>query len=178
MEGVFLLGCYSTHEARGLIWVTCDAGVCGSALRGWGAESQAHGFIFSGSSPLRAVPNEVSGPVRGSLTVQCHYEPGWETHKKWWCRDAGGKMCDSITKTNGLEREVKGDRVSIKDNWKLHMFTVTMEDLRWNDADTYGCGIERNEALLGVAVKVTIDPGKSMYVDVDVSLQGLFCPGP
>ncbi|EFB25595.1 hypothetical protein PANDA_008534, partial [Ailuropoda melanoleuca] len=120
------------------------------------------GFVFSGSSALVAVSDAVSGPARGSLTVQCRYEPGWETYSKWWCRGAEWKDCHILVQTNGSEQEVKSDRTSIQDDQKSFTFTVTMEELRWNDADTYWCGIERTGADLGVEVQVTIDPGKSM----------------
>ncbi|XP_004394460.1 PREDICTED: CMRF35-like molecule 1 [Odobenus rosmarus divergens] len=114
-------------------------------------------FQLAGSSALKAVSNAVSGPVRGSLTVQCRYGPGWETYSKWWCRGAKWSYCRILVQTNGSEQEKKGDRVSIKDNHKSRTFTVTMEELRWNDADTYWCGIERSGIDLGVEVKVTID---------------------
>ncbi|XP_058561053.1 CMRF35-like molecule 7 isoform X2 [Neofelis nebulosa] len=114
--------------------------------------------IVQGSYPLMAVSNAVSGPVRGSLTVQCRYEPGWETYKKWWCRGANWENCRILVKTNGSGEKAKGNQVSIQDNQKMHMFTVTMEELRWNDADTYWCGIEKSGTDLGVKVKVTIDP--------------------
>ncbi|EFB23534.1 hypothetical protein PANDA_021840, partial [Ailuropoda melanoleuca] len=120
------------------------------------------GFVFSGSSVLVAVPNAVSGPARGSLTVQCRYEPGWETYSKWWCREVESSKCYILVQTNGSEQEVKDDRVSIKDDQKLRTFTVTMEELRWNDADTYWCGIERSGPNPAAKVKVTVDPGKSM----------------
>ncbi|XP_038402015.1 CMRF35-like molecule 7 isoform X1 [Canis lupus familiaris] len=114
--------------------------------------------VVRGSPALMAVSDAVSGPVRGSLTVQCLYEPGWETYNKWWCQGAEWKSCRILVQTDGSEREARGDRVSIKDNQKLRVFTVTMEELRWNNADTYWCGIERSGPDLGVKVKVTIDP--------------------
>lgn len=128
-------------------------------------------LCFSGSYPLMAVSNAVSGPVRGSLTVQCRYEPGWETYKKWWCRGANWENCRILVKTNGSGEKAKGNQVSIQDNQKMNMFTVTMEELRWNDADTYWCGIEKSGTDLGVKVKVTIDPGKSMCKCGCVSLE-------
>nr|XP_025715696.1 CMRF35-like molecule 1 isoform X3 [Callorhinus ursinus] len=115
-------------------------------------------FQLAGSSALIAVSNAVSGPVRGSLTVQCRYGPRWKTYSKWWCRGAEWSYCRILVQTNGSEQKKKGDRVSIKDNHKSRTFTVTMEELRWNDADTYWCGIERSGTDLGVKVKVTIDP--------------------
>ncbi|XP_045346864.1 CMRF35-like molecule 5 [Leopardus geoffroyi] len=113
--------------------------------------------IVQGSYPLMAVSNAVSGSVRGSLTVHCRYEPGWETYKKWWCRGANWENCHILVKTNGSGEKAKGNQVSIQDNQKMHTFTVTMEELRWNDADTYWCGIEKSGTDLGVKVKVTID---------------------
>ena len=98
----------------------------------------------------------------GSLTVQCRYSPGLETHVKWWCRGAAWRSCKFLVKTTEAEKEVKKDRASIRDNWKNRTITVTMEKLRLNDADTYWCGIERFGTDDGVPVKVTIDPGKSM----------------
>ncbi|XP_007185687.2 CMRF35-like molecule 1 isoform X2 [Balaenoptera acutorostrata] len=94
----------------------------------------------------------------GSLTVQCRYSPGLETHVKWWCRGAAWRSCKFLVKTTEAEKEVKKDRASIRDNWKNRTITVTMEKLRLNDADTYWCGIERFGTDDGVPVKVTIDP--------------------
>lgn len=64
--------------------------------------------------------------------------------------------------TQGLEREEKGARVSIKDNQRNRSFTVTMQELRPDDADTYWCGIENPGANLGTQIKVTVGPSKSL----------------
>ncbi|XP_020015106.2 CMRF35-like molecule 1 isoform X1 [Castor canadensis] len=104
-------------------------------------------------------PEKVSGLERGSLTVQCHYTSSWKTYKKWWCRGANWGSCQVLVTTSGSEQEVKKDRVSIKDDQKKFLFTVTMEDLRRDDTDMYWCGIERIGIDLGVKVNVIIDPG-------------------
>ena len=101
---------------------------------------------------------------QGSLTVQCQYDPGYEHYVKWWCRGAAWNNCRFVVKTTGSEKEVKEGRVSIRDNQKDRSFTVTMEELRLDDSDTYWCGIERTGTDLGNKVEVTIDPGKSMCV--------------
>ncbi|XP_036694101.1 CMRF35-like molecule 1 isoform X3 [Balaenoptera musculus] len=112
----------------------------------------------------RLAESAITGPKAmrslegGSLTVQCRYSPGLETHVKWWCRGAAWRSCNFVVKTTGAEKEVKKDRASIRDNWKNRTITVTMEKLRLNDADTYWCGIERYGTDDGVQVKVTIDP--------------------
>ncbi|XP_022445410.1 CMRF35-like molecule 1 isoform X1 [Delphinapterus leucas] len=112
---------------------------------------------LAGSSSITG-PKAVSSLERGSLTVQCRYSPGWEKHVKWWCRGAAWSSCEFVVKTTEPEKEVKKDRVSIRDNRKNRTIAVTMEKLRLNDADTYWCGIERFGTDLGVQVKVTIDP--------------------
>ncbi|XP_065766757.1 CMRF35-like molecule 7 [Muntiacus reevesi] len=59
---------------------------------------------------------------------------------------------------SGSGREEKGDRVSIKDDQSNHSFTVTLQELRQDDADTYWCGIERPGTDLGTQIKVTVGP--------------------
>ncbi|KAM6163526.1 CMRF35-like molecule 7 [Rhynchocyon petersi] len=106
-------------------------------------------------------PKSVSGPEQGSLTVQCHYEPGWENYKKWWCQGRIWDRCKILIESTGSEQEVKKNRLSIRDNQKNRVFTVTLEQLRQDDAGTYWCGIKRSGPDLGVQVKVTIDPEKT-----------------
>ncbi|XP_058140659.1 CMRF35-like molecule 1 isoform X2 [Dasypus novemcinctus] len=106
-------------------------------------------------------PKAVSGPQKGLLTLDCKYDQGWEFNKKWWCRGADWGSCRILIKTKESEQEVKVGRMSIRDNQKSRTFTVTMVDLREEDADTYWCGIERTGPDLGFQVKVTIDPATS-----------------
>ncbi|XP_006886360.1 PREDICTED: CMRF35-like molecule 1 [Elephantulus edwardii] len=103
-------------------------------------------------------PSAVRGYKGGSLTVQCHYNSGWETYVKWWCRGTVWSSCKFVVRTTGSEQEVKKDHVSIKDNQKNRIFTVTMEQLREDDADVYWCGIEKSGPDLGVQVRVSVDP--------------------
>ncbi|XP_066877154.1 CMRF35-like molecule 8 isoform X4 [Kogia breviceps] len=112
---------------------------------------------LAGSSDITG-PKAISSREGGSLTVQCRYSPRWQNHVKWWCRGAAWSSCKIIVETTGSEKEVKEGRVSISDNWKHHTMTVTMEELRLSDADTYWCGIERFATDLGVQVKVSIEP--------------------
>ncbi|KAG8511875.1 CMRF35-like molecule 5 [Galemys pyrenaicus] len=118
-------------------------------------------LCLPGSSALSG-PGAVQGWERGSLTVVCRYGPGWVTYRKWWCRGAVWGICNVLVQTTGSEQEVRRGRVSIRDHQENRTFTVTMEELRLDDADTYRCGIEREGTNLGAQVKVTVDPGKSM----------------
>uniref|UniRef100_G1L3H9 CD300 molecule like family member b n=1 Tax=Ailuropoda melanoleuca TaxID=9646 RepID=G1L3H9_AILME len=132
-------------------------------LSPWGSQARPGsrncilGFCFPGCFSLQG-PESVRGLVGGSVTMQCYYTPGWKAYEKWWCRGAEWNSCQILVQTNGSEQEVKGDRVSIRDNQRHGLLTVTMEEVRRDDTDTYWCGISRNGPDLGASVKVTIDP--------------------
>ena len=61
--------------------------------------------------------------------------------------------------TNKSEQMAKNP-VSIRDDQKHFIFTVTMEDLRMSDAGIYWCGITKVGADFTLKVNVNIDPGK------------------
>lgn len=143
-----------------------NTGGCGPGLRLGG--DRYTDLCFPASSAIRG-PGAVRGPVGGSLTVQCHYDPGWEKYVKWWCRGAAWGSCNILVKTTGSEHKVKMNHVSIGDDQMNRVFTVTLEELRWSDADTYWCGIEKIAGDLGVQVKVAVDPGKNMCMCGHVS---------
>ncbi|KAG8511866.1 CMRF35-like molecule 5 [Galemys pyrenaicus] len=118
-------------------------------------------LCLPGSSALRG-PGAVQGWERGSLTMECRYDPGYETYRKWWCRGAAWGSCRILVQTSGSEQEVRRGRVSIRDHQENRTFTVTLEELRLDDADTYWCGIERAGTELVDQVEVTVDQGKSV----------------
>ncbi|XP_069916997.1 CMRF35-like molecule 7 [Oryctolagus cuniculus] len=106
-------------------------------------------------------PGTVTAVEQGSMTVQCHYRPGWESYSKWWCRGRIWSFCQVLVQTSGTEQEERSGRVSIRDNHRDRSITVTMEGLRQDDADTYWCGIKRVGTDRGTRVMVTIDPGEN-----------------
>ncbi|XP_037348963.1 CMRF35-like molecule 7 [Talpa occidentalis] len=103
-------------------------------------------------------PGSVRGRERGSLTVQCRYNPLWETYVKYWCRGAHWDSCNILVRTTGSEQEVKKGNVSIRDHQKDRVFTVTMEALTRGDAGTYWCGIEKTGLDPWAQVEVTVGP--------------------
>ncbi|XP_060058395.1 CMRF35-like molecule 7 [Erinaceus europaeus] len=117
-------------------------------------------------------PEAVRGWERGSVTVTCSYDSGWKTYSKYWCRGADWNLCRILVQTSRSEQEVKKDRVSIRDNHRAKTFTVTMKELRLNDADTYWCGIERFGRDPGHEVQVTIDPGVSINPSIPEESRG------
>ncbi|XP_058531727.1 uncharacterized protein LOC131482344 [Ochotona princeps] len=118
----------------------------------------------AGSSDAREAitgPGTVRGPERGNLSVRCRYDGGWETFNKYWCRGAEWSSCKTLIRTTGSEQEVRWGRVSIRDHHRSCTFTVTMEQLRGDDADTYWCGMEKVGADPAVPVKVIVYSGKN-----------------
>ena len=105
-------------------------------------------------------PEEVSGQEQGSLTVQCRYTSGWKDYKKYWCQGGPQRSCKTLVETDASEQLVKKNRVSIRDNQRDFIFTVTMEDLRMSDAGIYWCGITKGGLDPMFKVTVNIGPGK------------------
>ncbi|XP_024070981.2 CMRF35-like molecule 1 [Terrapene carolina triunguis] len=120
-------------------------------------------FLAGYSSGLAALeltgPGEVGRPLGESVSVQCQYHERYQGNRKYWCRGTVWRSCHTAVKTTGSEAEVKGDRVSIRDNHRLRTFTVTMETLTLGDAGIYWCGISKFGFDPGVPVKVTVLPG-------------------
>ncbi|XP_028608591.1 CMRF35-like molecule 1 isoform X2 [Grammomys surdaster] len=102
-------------------------------------------------------PEEVSGYEQGSLTVQCRYNTGWNNYNKYWCQGDYWQTCEILVETDASERLKKKNRVSIRDDQKHRIFTVTMEDLRMSDAGIYWCGI----------TKVGRDPMFKVHVNIN-----------
>ncbi|XP_028608592.1 CMRF35-like molecule 1 isoform X3 [Grammomys surdaster] len=106
-------------------------------------------------------PEEVSGYEQGSLTVQCRYNTGWNNYNKYWCQGDYWQTCEILVETDASERLKKKNRVSIRDDQKHRIFTVTMEDLRMSDAGIYWCGI----------TKVGRDPMFKVHVNINPATQ-------
>ncbi|XP_045670411.1 CMRF35-like molecule 5, partial [Ursus americanus] len=100
----------------------------------------------------------VRGTEGGNLTVNCRYGRGWESYKKWWCRGDDWDSCRIFVKTTGSEKLVKKGRASIQDDHSQHKFTMTLEHLRYDDADTYWCGIEKIGNDIGFKFYVAVHP--------------------
>ncbi|XP_054449141.1 CMRF35-like molecule 5 isoform X2 [Pteronotus mesoamericanus] len=103
-------------------------------------------------------PLSVRGSKGDSLTIQCHYDPGWETYKKWWCRGEAWGSCEILIETTGSEQKVQRGRVSIQDDHWRNLITVTIEELWDSDRDTYWCGIGKSGTDLGHQVHVFVGP--------------------
>ncbi|XP_069065943.1 protein CD300H-like isoform X3 [Pleurodeles waltl] len=101
--------------------------------------SAARGQALTGS-------REVTGIRGGSVSVECSYEAEYRDSPKYWCRGPGWS-CEKVVETSMSEREVRKDRVTIRDEPSTRTFTVVMEGLRPEDAGSYQCGIGRPVSL-------------------------------
>ncbi|XP_023603586.1 CMRF35-like molecule 2 [Myotis lucifugus] len=98
------------------------------------------GLCFPGSLSLRG-PNNVTGTVGGSLSVQCRYQKEHEAFNKHWCRQLCLPLFSETVETSASRREVRRGRESVLDHPGNLTFTVTLTNLTANDAGKYRCGI-------------------------------------
>ncbi|XP_029338914.1 CMRF35-like molecule 8 isoform X1 [Mus caroli] len=114
-------------------------------------------------------PSTMTGSVGESLSVSCQYEEKFKTKDKYWCRVSLKVLCKDIVKTSSSE-EARNGRVTIRDHPDNLTFTVTLENLTLEDADTYMCGVDIPflDARLGV----------DKYFKIELSVVPSEDPGP
>ncbi|XP_046693386.1 CMRF35-like molecule 5 [Silurus meridionalis] len=85
----------------------------------------------------------VTGYRGRSVQIKCHYDSGYEDYNKYLCRGE----CPHWPGTKDIPVQsgppVKDTRFSLYDDTTTKIFTVTITDLRAEDANTYWCVIER-----------------------------------
>ncbi|XP_032770099.1 CMRF-35-like molecule 4 [Rattus rattus] len=120
-----------------------------------------------GSVPLHG-PCSVTVTVGDSLSMTCQYEERFKMNKKLWCRVSPFLLCEEIVKTGGSE-EARNGRVSIRDDRDNLTFTVTLQSLTLEDADTYMCVVDIPliDHSLGIdksfKVELSLLPGSSLW---------------
>ncbi|XP_077334330.1 uncharacterized protein LOC143975706 isoform X3 [Lithobates pipiens] len=107
-----------------------------------------------GARALRG-PSQVTVHHGEDLSVTCHYDDGFESYLKYWCKGAHWKTCDILIKSTDWPK----NQYSMEDNPSSSSFTITKRGMRPQDSDTYHCGIERNWNDNMHAVLVTVLPG-------------------
>uniref|UniRef100_A0A8C1LHF7 Immunoglobulin domain-containing protein n=1 Tax=Cyprinus carpio TaxID=7962 RepID=A0A8C1LHF7_CYPCA len=84
---------------------------------------------------------KVKGHKGGRLNIRCTYESGYESNSKYLCKGKclfGNKVI--VVKSGS---PAKDRRFSLSDDTTARVFTVTITDLRQEDAGQYWCGVER-----------------------------------
>uniref|UniRef100_A0A3B3W0S9 Immunoglobulin V-set domain-containing protein n=1 Tax=Poecilia latipinna TaxID=48699 RepID=A0A3B3W0S9_9TELE len=72
-----------------------------------------------------------------NVNVSCRYDEGYESNEKYMCNDPCGNK-DVLTRSQNNQ-----NKYSTYDNKTSRIFTVTISDLRLDDAGKYKCGVNR-----------------------------------
>ncbi|XP_056128047.1 CMRF35-like molecule 7 [Rhinichthys klamathensis goyatoka] len=94
-------------------------------------------FLLTVSSSLSVDITE-RGTERERVSITCPYPEGYENSYKYFYRGVYGER-DLILRSDG-ESSVFSGRLSLKDNPQTRSFTVTISDLKMDDAGPYVCG--------------------------------------
>ncbi|XP_067296674.1 polymeric immunoglobulin receptor-like isoform X2 [Pseudorasbora parva] len=127
-----------------------DAGVywCGAETR------HTHLTSVSLTNPHKLTPTipPVVGREGGSSEIRCPYDKKHSTQVKHLCK---GKCFNPDAKKiiQSDEAHVKKTRISVKDETELNLFTVTLSDLRAEDAGIYWCAV-RDEFNLPIELMI------------------------
>uniref|UniRef100_A0A3B3QGP3 Ig-like domain-containing protein n=1 Tax=Paramormyrops kingsleyae TaxID=1676925 RepID=A0A3B3QGP3_9TELE len=104
----------------------------------------------------------------GSVTIPCFYEDRYKTHVKYWCRGSHWSSCTPIVRSDSPQKK---DEVSIRDNPKKQVFTVTMNNLAAGDSGYYWCSVEiSGGSPVGTWVYLSVTEGKMSVLQTTVFL--------
>ncbi|MCI4390934.1 hypothetical protein PGIGA_G00128600 [Pangasianodon gigas] len=78
-----------------------------------------------------------------SIIVPCHYNPEYTPNVKYWCQGPIKDFCTILARTDQPESAPSSKaRITIADDPKHYVFTVTMRELKVKDSGRYWCGTE------------------------------------
>ncbi|XP_067863950.1 CMRF35-like molecule 8 isoform X2 [Heptranchias perlo] len=112
-------------------------------------------MFISGSCTLRGPP-VINGTLAESVTVHLQYDQADEDYTKTWCKVIYG-LCVNITDTAGYVNNLYLGRVSITDDKSTRTISITLHQLKKEDAGQYLCGIllsQLNYATFEVELKI------------------------
>ncbi|MGH0160382.1 UNVERIFIED_CONTAM: hypothetical protein FKN15_039306 [Acipenser sinensis] len=101
----------------------------------------------------------VTGWIQGLVTAQCRYDKGFNDYVKYWSK---GRIFKDSTVLVRTDETKTPNRISIRDKKTEGVFTVTMRQLREEDAGRYWCGIKRIGYDEGISVYLTVNKGNRM----------------
>ncbi|XP_072419294.1 polymeric immunoglobulin receptor-like [Chiloscyllium punctatum] len=105
--------------------------------------------IGSRGSGVVPAKNKITGVLGRAITIDCLYGKWSRWSVKLWMR-----QCSVLVKSS--EHHGQRGRMSITDNTTQNKFSVTMEDLRSEDAGWYNCGIDQSGRISASAVELQI----------------------
>uniref|UniRef100_A0A4W2HBT1 CMRF35-like molecule 6 n=1 Tax=Bos indicus x Bos taurus TaxID=30522 RepID=A0A4W2HBT1_BOBOX len=119
---------------------------------------QLPGDWLSPSSGRRG--GRMTGIMGGSLNMECRYQEEFIDDNKFWCTS---RCLWKTVETRESAREVRRGCVSIRDHPASLTFTVTLENLREEDAGMYWCGIDVLSTFDPIfEVEVSVIPGEHL----------------
>ncbi|XP_035990743.1 polymeric immunoglobulin receptor isoform X1 [Fundulus heteroclitus] len=107
----------------------------------------------------------VFGYEDSDAVVSCPYAEGYEDYEKYLCKDDCGS--DDVLITTS---EINEDKYSIDDDKRSRIFSVTISDLRFEDAGKYWCGVSRTGKDIYTEVKLEV--GKDIWGKTPAKIQG------
>ncbi|XP_043969692.1 polymeric immunoglobulin receptor-like [Gambusia affinis] len=135
-----------------------DAGMywCGSGPgANVGNYTRFHLSVAAAVSCVTGDVISVFGYEGGALKVPCPYGPGYEDYEKYLCKSDCKVDDDVLIKSKGNNNKYSSD-----DNKRARTFTVTVADLRLDDAGKYWCGVTKGFTDIYKEVKLNIRPGE------------------
>uniref|UniRef100_A0A3B3VH74 Immunoglobulin V-set domain-containing protein n=1 Tax=Poecilia latipinna TaxID=48699 RepID=A0A3B3VH74_9TELE len=114
----------------------------------------------------------VFGYEGSAAKVPCPYGPGYEDYEKYLCKNDCRDDDDVLIKSKG-----NNNKYSTDDDKRARTFTVTISDLRLDEAGKYWCGVTRDltdiykelplsdpEWIVGNYTQFHLTVGKSMTI--------------
>ncbi|XP_046693382.1 CMRF35-like molecule 5 isoform X2 [Silurus meridionalis] len=116
-------------------------------------------LIIAGSDAVTTV----TGYRGRSVQIKCHYESGYEKNNKYLCRGEcpPWPAIKDIPVQSGSPAE--DTRFSLYDNTTAKIFTITITDLRAEDANTYWCVVQQKGPNIYTELQLLVvdDPARS-----------------
>ncbi|XP_010198068.2 polymeric immunoglobulin receptor [Colius striatus] len=112
----------------------------------------------------------------GNVSVQCNYNTAdYGAVSKAWCRQGARNACTILynmdTEPLGYLKKVKEGRVSMQDDTRLGIVTITMEKLQAQDSGMYWCALYERQKLFRM-VEVTLNISEVIAVTTLSSAAG------
>ncbi|XP_035390470.1 CMRF35-like molecule 8 isoform X3 [Electrophorus electricus] len=98
-------------------------------------------FILYLISVIEESTSQVTANSGGGVRIKCKYEEGYETNKKYFCKDEE-TTCSYQIITEAKHTWVHEDRFSLYDDTNAKVFWVVMRNLTVKDSGTYQCGVD------------------------------------
>ena len=103
----------------------------------------------------------VVGREGDSSEIKCPYDENHSTEIKYLCKGkCFTKDAQNIIQSD--EAHVNKPKISVKDDTELNLFTVTLSDLRAEDAGIYWCAVE-GAFNLPIELMIVLKDGESVF---------------